>query len=110
VQSTPTRGAPARGTTPTSALNQDEAQNDVVMPDCGAAADGWSAGGTVTDSLGRSATYQITVNFTTAQGEELAYATTTVKTSPGRTQAWYVRAMFSPPAVVQCALKTVEAR
>ena len=46
------------------------------MSKCAPVHGGWSAGGTIKNTLGHDATYQITVFFTSAQASDLAYAPT----------------------------------
>ena len=79
------------------------------MVNCGPAQGGWSAGGTVKNSLGHSATYDITVYFTSSQATDLSYASTLVPVDPDQSKLWSVKATFTAPSTVLCVLRGVAA-
>ncbi len=60
-------------------------------------------------SLSHSATYEITVFFTTSQSENLDYAATSVPLKAGQAKLWSVKATFAAPRTVLCVLTTVTA-
>ena len=97
------------GTVPTSVPNQVSVRKDVRLLNCGAIKGGWSAGGTVKNSLDRAATYQITVFFTSDQATDLAFAKTSVPLSAGQSKLWSTQATFAAPAQVLCVLRGVAA-
>ena len=97
------------GTVPTSVPNEVSVRKDVQMLSCGATKGGWSAGGTVKNSLGHDATYQITIFFTSNQATDLAYAMTSVSVGAGQSKVWSTQATFPPPAQVLCVLRGVAA-
>ncbi len=55
---------------------------------------GWSAGGTIKNTLGHDATYQITVFFTSAQASDLAYAETSATVNAHQNGTWTATATF----------------
>ncbi|HEY6473683.1 MAG TPA: hypothetical protein VIY26_12380 [Acidimicrobiales bacterium] len=56
--------------------NQDSVRRDVTIGTCSAVPGGWSAGGTIKNTLGHDATYEITIFFTSAAATDLAYGAT----------------------------------
>lgn len=94
---------------PNSVPNQDSVRSDVTLSTCAAAHGGWTAGGTIKNTLGHDATYQITIFFTSAQASDLAYAQTSQAVSAGKTGTWSATATFDAPSVVRCVLRGVAA-
>lgn len=94
---------------PTNVPNQDSVRKDVKLLNCAQSSGGWSAGGTVNNTLGKAGTYTITVFFTSAQATDLAYATTMVTVGSGKTSLWSTKATFAAPAGVVCVLRGVAA-
>ena len=94
-------------TIPQKVPNQVHVRKDVTMVNCGATPDGWSAGGTVKNTAGHSATYHITVFFTSDQATDLAFASTSVAVNGGQTKLWSVAASFAAPTTVLCVLRGV---
>jgi hypothetical protein len=95
---------------PTNVPDQDRVRPDVRLINCTPTTGGWTAGGTVRNSLRRSATYHITVFFTSSQATDLAYATTSVPLKAGQAELWSASATFTAPAGVLCVLRGVAAR
>ena len=92
---------------PNNVPNQVSVRKDVAVQNCAATAGGWSAGGTVQNTLGHDTTYHIDVFFTSAQATDLAYGVTTVAVPAGQTKLWSVSATFAAPAQVLCVLRGV---
>ena len=97
------------GSVPDNVPNQVSARKDVQMIDCASSRGGWSAGGTIKNTLGHDATYHITVFFTSTEATDLAYGSTSVPVSSGRTRSWSVNSTFAAPAQVLCVLRGVAA-
>jgi len=102
---TTTKAVP--GTIPNNVPNQVSARKDVQMINCGSTSGGWSAGGTIKNTLGHDATYHITVFFTSTEATDLAYGSTSVPVSAGQTKLWSVKSTFAAPAQVLCVLRGV---
>jgi hypothetical protein len=83
---------------------------DVDLINCGQTKGGWSAGGTVQNSLRRRTTYIITVFFTSSQATDLASAVTSVPLAAGQSKLWSTQATFAAPGQVLCVLRGVAAR
>ena len=96
-------------TSPATTPNPGEIRKDVHLINCGATRGGWSAGGTVQSSLSHTATYIITVFFTSSASENLDYASTSVPLKTGQAKLWSVDAIFAAPSTVHCVLTTVTA-
>ena len=94
---------------PVNVPNQDNVRKDVQLLNCAASSGGWSAGGEVRNTLGKSATFDITVFFTNAVSTDLAYATTNVTLDSGKGSLWSVKATFAAPAGTVCVLRGVAA-
>ena len=60
-------------------------------------------------SLSHTATYIITVFFTSSASENLDYASTSVPLKTGQAKLWSVDAIFAAPSTVHCVLTTVTA-
>ena len=58
-------------------------------------------------SLSHSATYDITVFFTSSVAENLDYGSTSVPLKPGQVKLWSVSAIFAAPKTVLCVLTSV---
>jgi hypothetical protein len=94
---------------PLSVPNQDSVRKDVDLLTCAKSADGWSAGGALRNTLGKAATYTITVFFTSSQSTDLAYATTMQEVDKGKSALWSANATFAAPSSVLCVLRGVSA-
>jgi hypothetical protein len=94
---------------PASVPNQDKVRKNVTMSNCAASPGGWSAGGTVHNTLDKTATYSITVFFTSTGYTDLAYAVTKVPLDAGKSTIWSVKATFAAPSSVLCVLRGVAA-
>ena len=99
----------AAGVIPASVPDQDRVRPDVDLINCTPTEGGWSAGGTVKNSLHHATTYLITVFFTSAQATDLAAATTSVHLLVGQAKLWSTQASFPAPAQVLCLLRGVAA-
>jgi len=99
----------AASAVPASVPNQDNVRKDVTLSNCGAVSGGWSAGGTVKNSMGHQATYQITVFFTDTGATDLAYGVTNVPVAAGKSSPWSVTTRFAAPSQVLCVLRGVAA-
>ena len=105
---TTTTNAKSSGSVPLSVPNQDSVRKDVHMTNCGPAQGGWSAGGTVTNSLGHSTTYDITVYFTFVSGDR-----SVVCVDPGAVECRSVQAVVGHGDVrrtERCALRAQRCR
>jgi hypothetical protein len=105
-----TTSSTAHGATtsfPEKVSNQVGVRKDVDLRNCASTHGGWSAGGTVRNTLGHDATYEITVFFTSSMAQDLAYATTSVPVSAGKSSLWSVTASFAAPSTVLCVLRGV---
>jgi hypothetical protein len=106
--SSPTAPSTIRVTTsPATAPSQASIRKDVHLINCGATKSGWSAGGTVQSSLSQSATFDITVFFTSSVAENLDYGSTSVPLKAGQIKLWSVNAIFAAPSTVLCVLTSV---
>jgi hypothetical protein len=91
----------------TSVPNQANVRKNVDLINCAATANGWSAGGTVKNPSSHSATYFISVNFTSTSSSALANASTSVPVPAGKATIWSVNANFNAPILVLCQLRSV---
>jgi len=106
--SSPTTPSTVKVTTsPATAPSQASIRKDVHLINCGAAKGGWSAGGTVQSPLSHSATFDITVFFTSSVAENLDYGSTSVPLKAGQIKLWSVNAIFAAPSTVLCVLTSV---
>ena len=78
--------------------NQDSVRKDVQLLNCGSTKGGWSAGGTVRNTLGHDTTFDITVFFTSTEAMDLASAATSVPLNAHQSKLWSVKATFAAPA------------
>ncbi len=109
--SSPTTPSTVRVTTsPATAPSQASIRKDVHLLNCGATKGGWSAGGTVQSPLSHSATFDITVFFTSSVPENLDYGSTSVPLKAGQIKLWSVNAIFAAPSTVLCVLTSVTTR
>jgi hypothetical protein len=92
---------------PPSVPNDNAARKDVLMPDCNATKDGWSAGGVAKNPTASTTTFIITVFFTNPAATDLDYAQTTITVPPQGAQFWLVKATFRAPGRVDCILRGV---
>jgi len=90
-------------------VNDPKARPSVSMKDCAATSSGWSAGGTVTNSKDKAATFTIVVSFTTKESTVLARGTTEVAVKAGQTKNWTAGANFAKTKGTQCVLRGVSA-
>lgn len=105
---------PGRGTVPavasktTSSTTRAAASTSPIvnLVNCAPVAGGWSSGGLVVNRSNRTASYGITVFFTTAAGKRLASASTVGSLAAGKFGFWEVSASFRAPANVDCELAT----
>ena len=95
------------GVIPTRVPDDVSIRHDVNLINCTPAKGGWSAGGTVKNSLRRRTTYLITVFFTSTQATDLAYSTSSVQLKAGQAKLWSTNATFPAPAQVLCILRGV---
>lgn len=95
---------------PNNVPNQVGVRKDVQLLNCAQSSGGWSAGGTVNNTLGKAAIYTITVFFTSSQATDLAYAITMVRVDNGKNSLWTTKATFAAPPGVICVLRGVAAR
>jgi hypothetical protein len=94
---------------PTKVPNQPSVRKDVALLTCSQSGGGWSAGGAVHNTLGRTATFHITAFFTSTGYTDLAYATTSVTVEAGKSSLWSAKATFAAPSSVLCVLRGVSA-
>ena len=87
--------------------NQDSVRKDVQLLNCGSTKGGWSAGGTVRNTLGHDTTFDITVFFTSTEAMDLASAATSVPLNAHQSKLWSVKGTFAAPAQVLCVLRGV---
>jgi hypothetical protein len=92
---------------PPSVPNDNAARKDVLMPDCNATKDGWSAGGVAKNPTASTTTFIITVFFTNPAATDLDYAQTTITVPAHGAQFWLVKATFRAPGRVDCILRGV---
>jgi hypothetical protein len=92
---------------PTKVPNKPASRKNVTMETCAGTGDGWKAAGTVRNPGSSSATYTITVFFSTTSATVLAHGDTKVKVAPGKSAAWSVSPKFSAPKKVLCVLRGV---
>lgn len=97
----------AAAPTPDAIVNDPKARPSVSMKDCAATTSGWKAGGTVTNSKDKDATYTIVVSFTTKQSTVLARGETKVTVKAGSTKSWTTSANFAQNKGTQCVLRGV---
>jgi hypothetical protein len=104
-----TAGTGASRVTPTAdpIVNDPKARPSVSMKDCAATTSGWAAGGTVTNSKDKQATFTIVVSFTTKQSTVLARGETRVTVKAGATKSWATTANFAKSKGTQCVLRGV---
>lgn len=88
-------------------VNDPKARPSVSMRECAATGSGWSAGGTVTNSKDKDATFTIVVSFTTKASTVLARGETRVLVKAGATRSWSTGANFAKSKGTQCVLRGV---
>jgi hypothetical protein len=88
-------------------VNDPKARPSVSMKNCAATTSGWAAGGTVTNSKDKQATFTIVVSFTTKQSTVLARGETRVTVKAGATKSWTTSANFAKSQGTQCVLRGV---
>jgi hypothetical protein len=103
----PSTGVKAPAPTADTIANDPKARPSVSMRDCAATGSGWSAGGTVTNSKDKDATFTIVVSFTTKQSTVLARGETKVTVKAGATKSWTTAANFAKTKGTQCVLRGV---
>jgi hypothetical protein len=92
---------------PDAIVNDPKARPSVSLKTCGATTSGWSAGGTVTNSKAKDATFTIVISFTTKQSTVLARSQAKVTVRPGATRSWTIGANFAKTKGTQCVLRGV---
>jgi hypothetical protein len=92
---------------PTKIENQPAVRKSVVQTSCAAIPGGWSAKGTATNDAKKTATYKITVYFTTTHATTLNFATTTVKVPAGKTVKWAADKKFKAEPQMLCPMPGV---
>jgi hypothetical protein len=101
------------GTNPISHKAPVRAKNpptkSVALINCDRVTGGWSAGGVANDPSQDSASYLITIAFTTEGGKRLASGTTSAIVVPGKASLWSTTATFTAPGKVRCVLQKVTA-
>jgi hypothetical protein len=106
-----TKGSGVGGSkvTPTAdpIVNDPKARPSVSMKACAQTTSGWAAGGTVTNSKDKEATFTIVVSFTTKQSTVLARGETRVTVKGGSTKNWTTSANFAKSKGTQCVLRGV---
>jgi hypothetical protein len=107
VSSHPTPAITAQPLPTGSIANDIDKRKAIAITACAAISGGWSASGTATNDSLVTATYAITIFFTTAQATVLDYATTTVKVAAGKSQKWSAAALFTAPKGMRCVLRGV---
>jgi hypothetical protein len=112
--STPADGAAAGSSTtvapvvvPTSVPNNEVKRQLVTITSCAAVAGGWSASGTAANPGRTTASYAITIFFTTAYNTVLDFATASVSVAPGKTAKWVASKKFSAVTQLVCVLRGV---
>jgi hypothetical protein len=103
----PTTAVKAPAPTADTIANDPKARPSVSMRNCAATGSGWSAGGTVTNSKDKDATFTIVVSFTTKQSTVLARGETKVTVKAGATKSWTTDANFAKTKGTQCVLRGV---
>src|SRR3954451_1357525 len=98
----PSTGVKAPAPTADTIANDPKARPSVSMRDCAATGSGWSAGGTVTNSKDKDATFTIVVSFTTKQSPVLARGETKLTVKAGATTSWSTDANFAKTKGPQC--------
>jgi hypothetical protein len=88
-------------------VNDPQARPSVSMKNCAATTSGWTAGGTVTNSKDKDATFTIVVSFTTKQSTVIARGETKVAVKAGTTKSWTTNANFAKSKGTQCVLRGV---
>jgi hypothetical protein len=90
---TPSKDATSTPTTPSAALPSTSV--------------GWAASGTARNPSKSSASYRITVFFTTDHATVIGHASTTVTVPGGASHPWTVAATFHPASPTRCVLRGV---
>jgi hypothetical protein len=98
--------APASKSTTSTTRAATNSSPIVKLVNCAPVAGGWSSGGLVVNRANRTASYRVTVLFTTAAGKRLASASTVGSLAPGKFGFWQVSASFNAPTSVHCELGT----
>ncbi len=88
--------------------NSVAARKAVTLAGCTATSAGGLAAGAVTAA--RTATYTVTVFFTTRGATVIGYATTSVRATPGKAVPWRASGHFRAPHGMTCVLRGVTAR
>lgn len=102
-------GSAVKAEAPKTDPRQFDPQADVHLINSAPTQGGWSAGGTVQNTLGRPATYRITVSFDSTGPTTLAVGSTAVPMAAGKTTLWSVTSKFDAPVLVICQLQEVTA-
>jgi hypothetical protein len=92
---------------PAKVPNSMAARRSVTVDGCHSANGGWQASGTVKHGSGSTASYKITVFFTTSGATVIGYGDTVVQVAAGQTKPWTVRGRFDAPPGTLCVLRGV---
>jgi hypothetical protein len=92
---------------PTSVPNDPTLRNNVTLSSCASTSVGWAASGTARNPSKSSASYRITVFFTTDHATVIGHASTTVTVPGGASHPWTVAATFHPASPTRCVLRGV---
>jgi hypothetical protein len=92
---------------PTTVANDADKHKQVALKGCSSTPDGAAAAGTVHNTGSKSASYDITVFFTSISATAVNYATATVTVKPGASADFTARRAFAPPDQVLCVLAGV---
>ena len=107
---TPAAGLPAgvtQAAAPTNVPNKPAARKNVTLTSCAKTTDGWSAGGTATNSQTSSRTFTITVFFVTTGGTVIGHADTQATVAAGSKSDWSAKSTFTPADTTLCVLRGV---
>jgi hypothetical protein len=92
---------------PTQVPNEPQLRHDVAITVCDAAASGWHAAGTATNTGKKVRDYTITVFFTTKHATVIGTGRTKVSVDPGSRETWSITDDFTAPEGTQCVLRGV---
>jgi hypothetical protein len=92
---------------PTAVPNKPTLRNNVSLSSCASAHGGWAASGTARNPSKSSASYRITVFFTTDHATVIGQAATTVQVAAGASSPWIVTGAFHPASPTLCVLRGV---
>ena len=79
----------------------------VTLAGCTAMPGGWKATGTARNTGAKTASYTITIFFTTSKATVQSYASTKVQVAPGASKAWSAAGKFPAAKGTLCVLRGV---